>query len=121
MELNSRCTGLALRSTRQVQLMWRIARHDTSASAISYRHQMIGLRTGRNVQKKNWRPHRPPVNERTDETLETKLRTEGNPQIVVRAVVEENVVTRFGPQPNPVREDFNTRSRVNRQIGSTIR
>src|SRR5579862_5255485 len=84
-------------------------------------HQITGLRTEKTVSRRNWRPHGPPANERTDEMLEAKLRTEGDPQIVVRAVVEENVVTRFGPQPNPVREDFNTRSRVNRQIGSTIR
>lgn len=45
-----------------------------------------------------------------DEALKAELGTEDDAQIVVRAAVKENVVSRFRPQPDPVSKHLNTGS-----------
>jgi hypothetical protein len=73
-----------------------------------------GLVMRESSQKKIWRP-----GGRLDgrvRGLETELRSEADPQIVMNAVVEKDIVSDFGAKPDRSGKSFDTSARIDREI-----
>src|SRR5579871_5574883 len=52
--------------------------------------------------------------------LEAELRTKGDPQIVVRATVEKDVIARFETQADGSGKSFDSGARVQREVGGSV-